>query len=532
MKTKLTSILALAISFFVFGQKDEVLLTINDAPIYVSEFKRVYEKNLDQIKEEDKNIDKNLDLFINYKLKLIDAYKLKLDTSKTYRSELNSYKNQLMTPYLHDEEFKQKMVKDAYQRTIEEVRASHILVAYTKKNGKKDSIVLKEKIQKARQRILNGESFEKVAREVSDDPSAKINAGDLGYFSAFRMVYQFEDAAYNTKLGEVSEPFETRFGYHILKVTDKRKSPGDFEAAHILVRDNSIVGKTKIDSLYQKINAGESFEGIAEKYSEDKGSAKNGGKLPRFGSGRMVLPFEQAVMALDKPGAVSEPFKTQFGWHIVKLIKKYPVKPFEDIKEELQRKIRSSNRGNLSTKRLIDNLTKEYQPKVTKDLIQKVSEGKALTKQDSSATVLSIKDKSIVLNDFLKYSRNKRYLSTDQLWSKFKDKQILDYYKDNLGSRFPEYKNTLQEYRDGLLLFDLMKLKVWNKSQNENEGLLAFFDKNKKNYKSEELEKVRGEVINDYQKYLEESWISDLKSSNKVKVNKRVLKRVKKAYKK
>ncbi len=531
MKTKLIVTITLCISHFLFAQKEEVLLTINEEPIYVSEFKRVYEKNLDQIKDEEKDIDKNLNLFINYKLKLIDAYKLKLDTSKTYKSELKSYKNQLMTPYLHDDEFKKQMLKEAYERTVEEVRASHIVIAYPKNKQDNDTIALKQKIEKARQRVLNGEDFIKVAKEVSDDPSVKINGGDLGYFSAFRMVYQFEDVAYTTKIGEVSKPFSTRFGYHILKVTDKRKSRGEFEAAHILIRDLAEKGKSKIDSIYGLTKVGQAFEELAKTYSEDNGSAKYGGKLPRFGAGRMVLPFEDAVAALTKQGEISKPFKTQFGWHIVKLLNKYPVKSFKDLEEDLKRKIRTSNRGNLSTKRLISKLNGEYKPIENKALLKKVMNKEAFSSKDSTSVIYSIKDREIKLKDFLQFSQNKGYVPAQAIWSKFKDQEILNYYKDNLGNIFPEYKYTLQEYKDGLLLFDLMKMKVWNKSQKEDEALVSFFKKNKKKYKTEDIEKVRGEVINDYQKFLEDSWIKDLKSSNTIKVNKRVLKKVKKSYK-
>lgn len=530
MKTKLILTITLFVTTLLFAQKDEVLLTINKEPVYVSEFKRVYEKNLDQIKDEEKGIDKNLDLFINYKLKLIDAYKLKLDTSKAYIKELNSYKNQLMAPYLHDDEFKQKMVKEAYERTVNEVRASHILLAYAKGKDKKDSLELKQRLEGIRNRILKGESFEKVAKEVSNDPSVKINGGDLGYFSAFRMVHQFEEAAYNTEVGNISKPFPTRFGYHILKVTDKRKSQGEYEAAHILIRDSSDAGKIKVDSIYHKINSGASFEDMAKEYSEDKGSANFGGKLPKFGSGRMVLPFENAVASLKNEGAISKPFKTQFGWHIVKLIKKHPVKPFKDLEEELKRKIRSSNRGNLSTERLIKKLTKEYNPEENFTLIQKITNEEVISKEDSLSTVFKIKGREIKFKDFLNYTKHKRYLSVNDLWKKFKDDQVLTYYKDNLENLFPEYKNTLQEYKDGLLLFDLMQLKIWNRSQKEKEELEAFFKKNKTKYKSEVLDEVRGEVMNDFQEYLEATWMNDLKSSNKIKINKKVLRRVKKEY--
>ncbi|WP_075340849.1 peptidylprolyl isomerase [Tenacibaculum agarivorans] len=533
MKTLSTFIISFLFAGVVFAQKKQVLLTINNEPVYVSEFKRVYEKNLDQIKEEDKDIDKNLDLFINYKLKLIDAYKLKLDTSKLYKSELSSYKNQLMTPYLHDDEFKQKLLKEAYERTVNEVRASHILISFSKKGEHNDSISIKQKLQNVKDRIAKGESFEKLAKEVSDDPSAKVNAGDLGYFSAFRMVYPFEEAAYKTKVGEVSEPFKTRFGFHILKVTDKRKSKGEFETAHILIRNDKSNAKSIIDSLYNEIRKGASFEDLAKKFSDDKGSASNGGKLPKFGSGRMVLPFEKAVLNLQKEGEVSKPFQTRFGWHIVKLIKNYPVKTFEELEPELQQRIRTSNRGNLSVKKLISNLKTKYKPQFDQNLIDLVKNNKentTLSSEKLSAPVITIKEKQIPLKSFVTYIENKKYIPFDDLWEKFQNEEILSYYKDDLENIYPEYKYTLQEYKDGLLLFDLMKLKIWDKSQNNTKELETYFETNKAKYKGEELDKVRGEVINDYQKDLEDNWIASLRKENTIKINKRTLKKIKKSY--
>lgn len=518
----------------VLGQKDEILLTINEQPVYVSEFKRIYEKNIDQINEEDKDIDKNLDLFINYKLKLLEAYRLKLDTLKSYKSELRAYKNQLMAPYLQDNEFKAQLLKQAYERTLNEVRASHILVAYSKKNKSQDSTAVLVKINEALTKVKQGIPFEDVAKTISDDPSAKINGGDLGYFSAFRMVYQFEDAAYKTEVGDVSKPFKTRFGYHILKVTDKRKSRGDFEVAHVLVKDKSIGGKVKIDSVYQKLKNGISFNTLAEQYSEDKTSAAKGGRLPKFGAGRMVPFFEKEVLSLKKEGDYSAPFRTRYGWHIVKLIKNYPVKPFEEIKEELERKIRNSSRGNLSTKKLVSSLKQKYAVKEYKSVFEAVQESKEqlLTEDILNQTVLSISNKNIPLKSYLEFKQNKSYLKEDMLWNKFLDNEVLNYYKEDLVHIFPEYKHTLQEYKDGLLLFDLMKMKIWDQADKNAEGLEAFFEKNTSKYGTKELKDVRGEVISDYQKELENVWIDTLKANNKIKVRKSVLKKIKKVYRK
>lgn len=517
-----------------FAQKDEVLLTIDKKPVYASEFKRIYEKNLDQISEDEKNVEKNLDLFINYKLKLLEAYKLKLDTSKNYKSELNTYKNQLIVPYLQDEEFKQKLVKEAYDRTVEEVRASHILIGTPQKLVKVDTTQLIQRLDSIKKKIENGESFERLAQKYSEDPSAKINGGDLGYFSAFRMVYPFEEAAYNTPVGKVSKPFKTRFGYHILKVTDKRKSRGAFKVAHILAKDRSIAGKVKIDSLYKKIQKGTPFSEVAKKYSEDKPSAINGGVLPKFTTGRMVPPFEKAVLALKKKGDVSKPFKTRFGWHIVQLIENDPVKPFSELKGELEGRVRGSNRGSLSMQKLIKDLKKKYKPltnNVVLELIQQKEDiDKEFSETQENETIITIGKKKILFKDFLNFAKGKNYIPVNDLWERFKNQEVLNYYKEDLGNIYPEYKYTLQEYKDGLLLFDLMKLKIWDSSQKDTDALTTFFEKNKSKYGSEDLSKVRGEVINDYQKYLEESWVASLRKEHKITVKKKTLKKIKKTY--
>lgn len=532
MKNNFLIMICLLVTIGVFAQKDEVLLTINNQPVYTSEFKRVYEKNLEQINEEEKDIDKNLDLFVNYKLKIQEAYHLKLDTAETYKKELRSYKSQLMAPYLQDQEFKEKQLKEAYARTKEEIRASHILIrGKSKTNVERDSTTSIAKLEDIRARVKNGESFEKLAKEFSEDPSVKVNGGDLGYFSAFRMVHQFEDAAYNTKVGEVSKPFSTRFGYHILYVADKRPSKGEFEAAHILVRGKD-TGKQKIDSLYNEIVTGaSSFEDIAKEASDDKPSAKNGGKLPKFGTGRMVQPFENAVLSLEE-GEMSKPFATRFGWHIVKLIKKHPIQPFETIKKDLQNKIRASNRGNLATEKLLEDLKKEYQPTIDTALLNevKVDRDKEFPATELGKVLLTVKGTTSSLGDFMEFIKNKKYLSVDELWHKFYDEEVLSYYKDDLENIYPEYKYTLQEYKDGLLLFDLMKMKIWDKAQNDQDAMKEYFEKNQSKYNTTDITSVKGEVINDYQNYLESEWITSLKSKNEIKIKKKVLKKLKKAY--
>lgn len=533
MKKQILSI-AILMNCFVVKTVAQELFSINNKEIPVSEFKRVYEKNLNLVVDEDsKNIDKYLDLYINYKLKVNEAYALGFDTLATYQRELEGYKKQLMTPYLQDENAIDKLIEQAYYRTKNEIRASHLLVKVSKKANEKDTLEAYHKILEARKRIVEGgEPFEKVATEISEDPSVAINGGDLGYFSAFKMVYSFEDNAYKTKLSEVSMPFRTRFGYHIMKVTGMRESKGEFEAAHILVRDTSVKGKVKIDSLYTKIKEGAVFEDIAKKYSEDTGTAALGGKLPKFGTGNMVEEFENTVLGLKNINEVSKPFKTRYGWHIVKLLKQYPVGTFEEEKKEIENKVKRSDRLQLSQQAVLNRLKKEYaikiNPKVTEEL--KKEAVNKLPGMNPSDWVLSINKKRINVEAFRNFATYNRNPNISEIFEQFKDKELFDYFKEDLVNREPEYKNTLTEYKEGLLLFELMQQKIWKKSAEDTLGLKQFFNTHKIKYKSKDLEEIKGQVISDYQQKLEEDWVSDLRKKNVIRIKEKELKKLKKTY--
>ena len=542
MKIKILSICVLLVSMSIFSQKkSKTLVTINEENITVADFKRVYEKNLDAIdNKEAKDVTNNLELFINYKLKVKEAYQLKLDTLPSYKKEIETYKNQLAAPYLQDTTFLDKMVKDVYFRVKNKVKAKHILIRTAKDARPKDTIKAYNKILKIRNRILAGEDFEKVAQETSEDNSArddaksgrKGNKGNLGYFDAFKMVTPFEDAAYNTKVGQVSKPFRTQFGYHILKVDDLKPSEGEIEAAHILILDTTDVGKKKIFEVYEKLIVNNSFEELAKQYSEDNGSKNRGGKLGKFGTGRMVKPFEDAAFSLQKEGAFSKPFKTRFGWHIVKLIKKHPVKPFKELEKELRNKIKNSARMQMSETAVINKLKATYNI-VENEAAKKILDRKnirAIPKDSLQIMMFSINDKKIKQEDFIDYIKNRRNQPIFSLFEMFKNQEILTYYKENLVNTEPEYAYILKEYEDGLLLFELMQDKIWNKSTKDTLGLQNYFEKHKANYSSRKLEDNKGEVINDYQNYLEKKWIADLRKKSNIKIRKRQLKKLIKYY--
>ncbi|MCI2228190.1 peptidylprolyl isomerase [Polaribacter sp. MSW13] len=541
---KILTLFILSCSLSVFSQQNsKTLLTIDNDKTTVAEFKRVYEKNLDAIdNEESKNVTNNLELFINYKLKVKEAYSIKLDTLPSYKREIETYKNQLFAPYMQDTTFIKSLVKEAYFRTKNEIKAKHILIRMPRDAAPKDTLVAYNKIMKIRDRIIKGEGFEKVAVEVSEDKSAqddpktrrKGNKGNLGYFSAFKMVYPFEKAAYSTKVGEISMPFKTSFGYHIIKVDDLRTTKGEVEVAHILVSDTTSKGKDKINEVFDKLKKNEKFEDLAKVYSNDLGSKEKGGKLMKFGSGVMVKPFEKAAFSLEKEGEYSKPFKTRFGWHIVKLLKKHPLKPFLELEKELTNKIKKSSRMQLSEKAVINKLKKKYvilENEKSKEILNQKNL-RAIPKDSLQNTILSINDKNITQEKFINYIRNRRHLPVFLLFDMFKDAEILAYYKENLANTEPEYAYTLKEYQDGLLLFELMQQKIWNKSSKDSIGLNHYFETHQSNYKTKELKRIKGEVMNDYQNFLEKNWIADLRRKSKIKINKRQLKKLIKFYEK
>ena len=539
---KIVLLFVLSLSIATFSQqKDKTLVKIDGEVTTVSEFKRVYEKNLDAIdNKEAKSVAKNLELYINYKLKVKEAYRIKLDTLPSYKREMETYKNQLSAPYLQDTTFIDQLVKDAYFRTKNQVKAKHILLRLPREASPKDTLMVYNKIIKLRERILKGEKFETIAAQFSEDRSAKDdpktgrkgNGGNLGYFSAFSMVYPFEIAAYNTKMGEISMPFKTEFGYHIIQVDDFKESKGEIEAAHILVRDTTAKGKMRIDSIYTKLKNKEKFKDLVSLYSEDPGSKSNGGKLGKFGAGRMVKPFDNAAFTLENVNDFSKPFKTRFGWHIVKLLKKHPIKSFDELKKDLKARVKKSSRMQLSEKAVINKLKKEYSVKeyeAAKNILDKKNI-RGLPKDSLQNTIISINDENITQETFVKYIRNRRHLAIFKLFDMFKDEQILTYYKEHLIYTEPEYAHTLKEYEDGLLLFELMQEKIWTKSSKDTIGLQDYFKANIGNYKTDNLKSIKGLVISDYQDFLDENWIANLREKSKIKVNKKQLKKLIKFY--
>lgn len=491
---KVIILAALLLSGFVRGQDEEkVLFSIDGTEVYNADFIRVFEKNKDIIVEDErKDFEDYFDLFVDFRLKLMQARDLKLDTLSSYTDELSKYREQLVQPYLQNQEAKEILIREAYDRTTQEVNASHILVLLEPDAKPADTIKAFEKISDARTKIVNGNDFDSIARAYSEDPSVKMNNGRLGYFSAFSMVYPFENAAYQTAVNEVSQPFRTQFGYHILKVHEKRESPGEVQVAHIMVKNDSTIlkqSKDKIDEIYKKLEQGGDFATIAKEHSDDLNSAQKGGVLPKFGTGRMIKSFEDVAFNLENEGEFSLPFESDYGWHILKLLKKFPVPSYEELYPKLESKVKNGSRSIYVERSLAQKVSKDYKVVTYKAKLQLYPN--AIGFAQSTDTLLKVEDRIYTGSDFYEFAKDFKKRTKEDLFDEFSNKKIIDYYKSNLDKTNKEFALTYQEYKDGLLLFELLQKEVWEKSEKDTLGLKKYFDENRLKY----TWKKRGNII-------------------------------------
>ena len=490
------------------AQQDQILMKINGKDIQSSEFENLYTKNLELVQDSaQKDIDYYKDLFIDFKLELEDAYRKKYDTAGSFKRELKQYRDELAKKYLTDEEIIDSLTREAYNRMKEDVKVAHILIKLPSNASPKDTLKAYKRIMEIYKKAKAGEDFNRLAKQYSQDPSVRINAGELGYINVFHTVYPFETAAYNTPAGEISKPVRTKFGYHIIKVEDKRKARGEIEAAHIFIREkkgDSLAAKNKINEIYQKvIQNEESFEKLAKKYSEDKSSARNGGRLRRFGIREMIPEFEEKAFSLEKTGEVSKPFKSRYGWHIIKLLNKYPLPEYELVKEDIRARVSRDERAKMGEEKLMKTITNRFPvkevtpladlyPQIDPSFFQnswKIPQGKL----NKKPLFIINNDKIISVNDFYKYLykhqqkkpeeyKNKKKILR-RLYDDYKKEQLKKYYDARLEQIYPEFARIVKEYKEGLLLFNIKSDEVWNKAVQDTTGLQKFYEQNKENYR-------------------------------------------------
>lgn len=651
MKFKSLYISALLMFFLGLSAQNttkQVLFTIDETPYYTDEFVRVYQKNLDLVKDESqKDLNHYLDLFIGYKLKIKKANQLGLQDGAAYKNELKSYRDQLAKNYVTDSKVTEELIQEAYKRSKKEVNASHILLMCDENASPQDTLKVYHRMMDIRKRALQGEDFGTLAQTMSEDPSAKENKGNLGYFSVFRMVYPFESAAFETATGQISMPVRTRFGYHLIKVNSTRDNRGEVKVAHIMIFSVTADGapnpeaQNTIQDIYKKLQQGESFEDLARQFSQDQNTAAKGGVLSPFASGQLSSEeFENAAFALTEDSPLSKPIQTQYGWHIIKLIQKIPMKSLEESKQDIEMKISRDDRSRLIEESVNEKLHKKYPVKRNEknyQLALKAANDALYTNEwkvpedlkPYQGNLVSFADQKLTVADFLTYLGEKQKEPAtikpvaklvSQRYQVFVDQKLKEYYNENLENEYPEFGMVMEEYRDGLLLFELMEKEIWAKSKNDTIGLTAFYEKNNQKYQwknrydvmivsstkediakkahkmvkkkktqaeikealntpevvnvmitsgvfeensealpkniaqekglsnviqqgtyyyvvdvkdftpagPKTLDECKGRVINDYQQYLEENWVTELKTEFKVNVDTKVFEEIKK----
>jgi peptidyl-prolyl cis-trans isomerase SurA len=448
----------------------------------------------------------NLDLFINYKLKVREAEAQGLDQSEEFLREFESFKENLRAPFLIKNSLEEGELRKAYSRMQEVIRASHILIQFPPNTSKEDSLIVLKMALKVKTEVESGGNFNQLALEYSDDPSAKQNKGDLGYFTALQMVQPFEDAAYNMKPGEVSNPVLTNFGYHIIAVQDRQPNPGQVQVSHILVRidpnnpNGEDLAKRKVNDIYIEIQKESTiWEDIVRDYSEDPSSRDKAGLLPWFSVGSMIPEFEMAAFMLTEPGEVSPPIRTQYGYHILRLEEKKPLESFESLEDNIRSRILRDSRSTMIKSQVMAIQKSRYNFEENEANVSNLrSELNTLTKSEFrnyietngevSKELFQIGNKIQTVSDFLDFlDQEELAIKTNQksfdFWyDRFVANSLNDAEEKDLLANNKDYQMLLKEYRDGILLFSLMNKEVWQKGIEDSVAQKAYFQKNIQKY--------------------------------------------------
>ena len=512
-------------AFFANAQSkldNQVLMTIGGKDITVKEFTDVYAKNnLKGDVIEKKSVDEYIDLFATFRMKVMEAEALQLDTNVKFQKELAGYRKQLAKPFMSSDDITDELVEEAYQRKLKDIRASHILIRCDKSALPSDTLKAYNKALDIRKKALaKGADFGDLAVRYSDDPSARDmkateqsparpgNRGDLGYFTVFDMVYPFETGAYNTKEGEISMPVRSDFGYHIIKVVSVTDAMGSIQAAHIFLQlpfdaseADEAATKQKADNIYAELMAqnGANWNEAVKNYSDDRGTLARNGALSTFTVSRIVPQFIEVCKSLEV-NEIAKPVRTSYGYHIIKLLSKSGVGSFEKESKGLAERIEKDMRSKKSEEVVLRQIRKEYHFKandknieefmgtVDSTILNKAYEPAA--KVNMNATLFSINGEETKVSEFVSYIKEnmtpQKYVTPAtyayQLYETFSNQQTMDYADAHLEEKYPEFAALVQEYRDGILLFDLMDREVWNKAVKDTVGLQAYHDRHADKY--------------------------------------------------
>jgi peptidyl-prolyl cis-trans isomerase SurA len=488
---------------------DPVLFTVDGQPVPASEFSYIYSKNnRDDADFSEKSLREYLDLYTKFKLKVREAYAMRLDTVQSLKTELDGYRKQLAESYLTDKEITDRLVQEAYDRMQKDIHVAHILIKINS-TAPADTLMAFEKIQKAYMRLKSGESWNDVVRTASEDINSKEMGGDIGFITAVLPsgFYNFETAAYETPVGSFSAPFRTTLGYHIAKVLSERPARYEIEVSHILLRvksdgSNDAAVKARIDELHKELLAGAKFEDAARKQSEDKATGERGGFIGTMVINQFEKPFEDAAYALKNEGDISAPVRTRLGYHIIRKVRQRPMLTFEQAKRKLETQIGRDDRIAEARKSMVNRIKKEagyrMDDQVYNQFVAQVGPDLQTYRWQvpniQPATLMTLGTDVYSNIDFANYIRNNargrmslpKGSSNEDIvarsYEDFVNEKALYFEEKNLANKYPEFKSLMREYEEGILLFEATKINVWDKASRDTVGLQKFHTANRNNY--------------------------------------------------
>ena len=490
----------------------EVLFTVGNQSITTEEFKAVYEKNKGVGAALDpKTPEEYLDLYINFKLKIAEAYAQQRDTATGFKNEFGGYRAQLAKPYLSDQGAEDELVRQAFERMQEEVRAAHIMIALEANALPSDTLKAYKQLLELRKSILSGKTkFENAARESSADTWSAKNGGDLGYFTVFNMVYPFESAAYDLEVGDLSMPVRSQYGYHLVKLLERRAASGVVRVRHIFFASN---GKSSIqeqqraersaNEIYGRLEGGEDFISLLA-FSEDRKTKDSMGELPEFGINKMMPAFEEAAFALEAPGDYSAPVETSIGWHVIQLIEKKPLPSFDELKSELKKKVKRDTRSRVGATRFMKRLKTEYDFAIderwlgrTMNLVDKNAFGTGtweIPALSRDRVVATFANEKIYQSEVLEFWAKNQNQSNEAvrveflrvLFNAYSNDRMIAYEDGQLELKHADFRNLVREYKEGILLFDLTQEAVWNKAAQDSAGIATHYELIKEDYRWED----------------------------------------------
>jgi len=504
---------------FLVAQEDPVLFSVEGNPVTLSEFDYIYNKNNGQNADYSKqSLEEYLDLYVNFKLKVQRAREMKLDTIKSLQKELDGYRKQLSNAYLVDNEVSDNLIKEVFERKKQDLRISHILIASNANDNLVAQKGVKGKIQMIQKALAEGLKFEDVAKQFSDDKQSANKGGDIGYITAMlpQGFYEFESEVYGLKMGQVSKPVKSPYGYHIAKVTERRPARGEMEIGHLLIRSKykgqDVPGaKMKIDSLYRVLQSGADFEELCKEYSQDLKTKSRGGYLGFFGINRYEKSFEDAAFNLKKDGDIAEPIETAVGYHIIRRISKKDLSDYSKAKKQLKRVVSNSSRFDIARNALIEQIKKDGSFTENKNVLGQFKN--TLTKdffnfqwkipELPDAELFSFNNgQSATIREFAAFCKRSsktrlRYnkktnpqKAADEMYQKFVTEAAIKYEESTLENKYPEFKALMREYSEGILLFEATEREVWSKASSDTLGLQSYYESNKSNYLWKERARV------------------------------------------